>query len=269
MLVPLAFMGMINVDRDPNNNPTFIPYSSALDIVNGNSKFDVKIQANANYFHDQFPPEVVTALLNKFLPPPAQPQNLQITWAGNHPKLTWDSNLEPDIASYKIWKYAGSPSIVATVINNPNSSTQSWIDYAVTKGDRFASYQFRYKVKAVDNTNKESIYSSEVSIFGNGGIWKIGSESNVNNISTYKLFSNFPNPFNPSTQIEFQIPKDGFVNLTVYNSLGQKITELVNSNLSIGKYNVEFNADNLPSGLYIYKLQAGEFSSVKKMMLTK
>ena len=91
--------------------------------------------------------------------------------------------------------------------------------------------------------------------------------------STFKLEQNYPNPFNPSTKIEFQIPQDAHVNLTVYNSLGQKVKELVNTNLSVGKYSVDFNAQNLPSGLYIYKLSAAgnlkNYEKVKKMLLLK
>jgi len=85
----------------------------------------------------------------------------------------------------------------------------------------------------------------------------------------YSLHQNFPNPFNPSTSISYQIPKDGFVNLVVYNILGQVVSTLVNEHQTIGKYSVRFNESNLPSGVYIYKLHAGEFSSVKKMLLTK
>lgn len=88
-------------------------------------------------------------------------------------------------------------------------------------------------------------------------------------IKKFLLEENFPNPFNPSTKISYQLPKDGFVNLVVYNSLGQLISTLVNQHQSSGKYSVQFEASSLPSGVYIYKIQAGEFSSVKKMLLTK
>lgn len=83
------------------------------------------------------------------------------------------------------------------------------------------------------------------------------------------IIGNYPNPFNPSTKISYQIPENSFVSLVVYNTLGQKVAELVNEHQSSGKYSVQFNATNLPSGVYIYKIQAGEFSSVKKMLLTK
>ena len=81
--------------------------------------------------------------------------------------------------------------------------------------------------------------------------------------------SSYPNPFNPTAIIEYQIPKDGLVNLVVYNILGQVVAELVNEHQTIGRYSVKFDASSLPSGVYIYKLQAGEFSDVKKMLLTK
>ena len=87
--------------------------------------------------------------------------------------------------------------------------------------------------------------------------------------TTFKLDQNFPNPFNPSTQIRYSLNKDGYVSLTIYSIVGEKISELVNEFQSRGFYNVKFDASNLPSGIYIYKLQAGEFSSTKKMILTK
>ena len=83
------------------------------------------------------------------------------------------------------------------------------------------------------------------------------------------LKQNHPNPFNPTTQLGYQIPKSGFVNLVVYNPLGQVVSTLVNEHQKNGKYSVQFNASNLPSGVYFYKLHVGEFSSVKKMLLTK
>ncbi len=81
--------------------------------------------------------------------------------------------------------------------------------------------------------------------------------------------SNYPNPFNPTTQISYQIPKDGLVNLVVYNTLGQKVETLVSKQQTSGKYSVQFNASDLPSGVYFYKLQAGEFSKVNKMLLVR
>ena len=85
----------------------------------------------------------------------------------------------------------------------------------------------------------------------------------------FSLFQNYPNPFNPTTKIEYSIPKTSFVTLKVYDVLGREIATLVNEEKTIGKYNVEFNGINLSSGIYLYKIQAGNYSSVKKMILMK
>ncbi len=87
--------------------------------------------------------------------------------------------------------------------------------------------------------------------------------------TTFDLSQNYPNPFNPSTQIDFSIPQQSNVQLKVYNTLGQLVATLVNGNLSAGSHSVTFDARNLASGLYIYRLSAGNFTSVKKMMLLK
>ncbi len=87
--------------------------------------------------------------------------------------------------------------------------------------------------------------------------------------TVFSLAQNYPNPFNPSTQIDFSIPQQSNVQLKVYNTLGQVVATLVNGNLSAGSHSVNFDARNLASGMYIYRLSAGNYTSVKKMMLLK
>ncbi len=86
---------------------------------------------------------------------------------------------------------------------------------------------------------------------------------------SYDLSQNYPNPFNPSTTINFVIPKSSFVNLSVYDILGRKVSTLINEEKIAGSYKVEFNAINLPSGIYFYKIKAGSFTQTKKMVLLK
>jgi lysophospholipase L1-like esterase len=97
-----------------------------------------------------------------------------------------------------------------------------------------------------------------------------------NQPNTFSLLQNYPNPFNPSTKILYSIPKESFVTLKVYDSLGNEITTLVNEEKPAGNYEVDFNAANLPagrqglsSGIYFYKLTAGNYSKVRKMILMK
>lgn len=86
---------------------------------------------------------------------------------------------------------------------------------------------------------------------------------------TYNLSQNYPNPFNPTTQIEFTLPKASNVQVKVFNTIGQEVATLADGMLSAGSHMVTFNAKNLASGMYFYRLTAGQFTSVKKMMLVK
>jgi len=85
----------------------------------------------------------------------------------------------------------------------------------------------------------------------------------------YTLFQNYPNPFNPATRIKFTIPVSGLVRLKVYTMLGSEITDLVNEELPAGSYEVEFKAPNLPSGVYFFRLQSGNFVDTKKLLLIR
>lgn len=87
----------------------------------------------------------------------------------------------------------------------------------------------------------------------------------------FALFQNYPNPFNPNTKISFVIPSgvEGLNTIKVYDLLGREVASLLNNPLPAGNYEIEFDASNLPSGVYFYKFSAGGFSETKKMMLMK
>jgi hypothetical protein len=87
--------------------------------------------------------------------------------------------------------------------------------------------------------------------------------------SSYVLRQNYPNPFNPSTTIEFALPKSAYVTLRVYDLLGRQVGELVNEKLEPGMYKTQWNASGLASGVYFYRLQAGEFTETKKLLLLR
>ena len=87
--------------------------------------------------------------------------------------------------------------------------------------------------------------------------------------STHKLSQNYPNPFNPKTTIEFNLEKPGYTKLEIYNLAGQLVSTLVDGQLDSGSHRMSFNAANLPTGIYLYKLTTDNFSEVKKMMLLK
>jgi hypothetical protein len=85
----------------------------------------------------------------------------------------------------------------------------------------------------------------------------------------YALHQNYPNPFNPSTVISYQIPTSAFVRLRVFDVLGNEVASLINKEQHAGYYNVTFNANNLTSGIYFYRLEAGNYSETKKLILIK
>jgi len=85
----------------------------------------------------------------------------------------------------------------------------------------------------------------------------------------YELYQNYPNPFNPSTTIQFALPEEANVTLKVYNSMGKEVVTLINKILPAGYHSIVFNATDLVSGIYFYKIEAGNFSSVRKMLLMK
>ncbi|MBX7042170.1 MAG: T9SS type A sorting domain-containing protein [Ignavibacteria bacterium] len=86
---------------------------------------------------------------------------------------------------------------------------------------------------------------------------------------SYSLSQNYPNPFNPATKINFAIPVAGQVTLKVYDVLGKEVATLVNDKRDAGSYSIEFNAANLPSGMYIYRIRSGNFAETRRMMLLK
>jgi photosystem II stability/assembly factor-like uncharacterized protein len=102
----------------------------------------------------------------------------------------------------------------------------------------------------------------------NGSVTGFGQNENLSSYD-YTLEQNYPNPFNPITKISVQLPNDGYVNLTVFDITGKEISVLLDGNLKQGKYNVDFEGSNFPSGVYFYRLQTNEFTSTRKMILIK
>jgi hypothetical protein len=109
--------------------------------------------------------------------------------------------------------------------------------------------------------------------WNNGANFTVNVLTGINQIEetavSYSLAQNFPNPFNPTTNISFSIPKEGLVKISIYDITGRVVTELVNENLAAGKYNTTWDASKYSSGVYFYKIQAGEFTEMKKMTLIK
>jgi hypothetical protein len=123
----------------------------------------------------------------------------------------------------------------------------------------------------VDNTVSPGKYSYRLKQIDNNGTYKYSKvvEVNIGSPASYALDQNYPNPFNPSTTISYALPAGSNVKLVIYNSLGQEVRTLVNEFEAAGIHKVNFSALNMTSGMYFYKIEAGSFTQVKKMILLK
>ncbi len=125
--------------------------------------------------------------------------------------------------------------------------------------------------------NVSVTYSQGDGIYAVNGIYVLSSlsivitsvEANEGFPKESHLSQNYPNPFNPTTTIQYDLPVAGFVTLKVFDVLGREVAVLVQENQKAGRYNVTFNAEGLPSGVYLYRLQAGEFVETKKLILLR
>jgi len=123
----------------------------------------------------------------------------------------------------------------------------------------------------IDNTVGTGTYIYRLKQVDFGGQYEYSEEIEVEVIGplTFALEQNYPNPFNPTTTIKYQIPELSFVTLKIYDVLGREVTTLVNEEKLIGNYEVNFNAASLQSGVYFYRLQANNFTQIRKMILLK
>lgn len=130
-----------------------------------------------------------------------------------------------------------------------------------------------YKIRAKDTGNNLSDYSSTVSNQAepNGGSAQKAPGVFVFNKkpTDFSLSQNYPNPFNPSTEISFVFPRDSYVKLVVYDMLGREVARLADGEMAAGYHGVTWNASGVASGVYIYRICAGNFVKVNRMFLLK
>jgi len=173
---------------------------------------------------------------------------------GTEVNLSWETATETNNKGFEIQKSVGSEFQTIGYVDGKGTTTESqsysFTDSKVTTGT------YTYRLKQVD-FNGSFQYSNEVEV------------NVLATVSEYALAQNYPNPFNPTTTINFSIPETGNVTLSVYNTIGQEVATLVNGVVAAGQHEVTLNAKSLPSGAYFYKLQSGNSTMIKKMLLLK
>lgn len=200
-----------------------------------------------------------------------------IGWYGNPGPVPLLLKANSDTALWKpIYSFVPSPYIPEDIINIEEilfvcgsdgkifkslDGGNNWIEQSTKTNDDLAGISFYNNLIGYSvGKNGTILYTS------NGGITSIDEE---NVISSYNLFQNYPNPFNPYTTIKFSVPNASLISLKIYDILGREITTLVNEEKHAGNYTVNFDGNNLSSGIYFYRIKAGSFIQAKKMILTK
>lgn len=207
------------------------------------------------------------------------PSNLSLSGSiGQSPSLSWTASSTSGV-SYKLYRcqsYYQSCSSTESVITTTSST--SYTDNGVsitTQGD--ADDRYTYRVTATKN-GEESGSSNSASTWGEGP-QRIGEQQPALTFAsleadsavpeTHALNQNYPNPFNPSTEIRFDLPEAAEVLLVVYNVTGREVARLVNQSMGAGSHRVRWDAGDLPSGVYLYQLTAGNYTDTKSMTLLR
>ena len=187
-------------------------------------------------------------------PVPVELTSFSASSIGKNIKLSWNTATEVNNYGFEIER-----SVVKSEWNkigfvNGNGNSNSPKNYSFVD-DKVSSGKYSYRLKQIDNDGQFE-YSKTIEI-------------DVNGVKKFELAQNYPNPFNPTTTIQFQLPQTGWVKLTLYNILGQEIKTLVNEVKEAGTHTVNFDASELNSGVYIYRIESGSYTRTQKMTLIK
>jgi len=154
---------------------------------------------------------------------------------------------------------------IATMLKETWTQETGWTNYVFRTYFYDANYNWTEKLTQLwDGANWKNYYRHIATWLEPVNVQEINPT-----LESYHLYNNYPNPFNPTTNIGFRIADFGFVSLKVYDVLGNEVATLVNEERSTGEYVIEFDGKGLPSGIYFYSLRAGTFSETKKMILLK
>lgn len=162
--------------------------------------------------------------------------------------VSWGTASESNVNRFEVLRNGTKIHEVAAS-NSATGSNYIWVDRDVQNG-----FTYRYQLNSIDMNGQVNSYGSVASATP-------GSEGVVRE---FALFQNYPNPFNPETNISFSLPEASNVNLRVFNLLGEEVATLTSGVQAAGTHTVSFDASNLTSGMYIYRLEAGEFSATDR-----
>jgi hypothetical protein len=190
--------------------------------------------------------------------------------AGNKVKLTWNEHPHTNVTKYYIYRKIKNPDGSFTTpvhLATKNRGTLTFTDIEYTYQAGSGDYGLYYDVQAYYSTEGTYSPANYVYVRGDqsGDLTKDNSENNTQDliVTNYDI-GNFPNPFNPTTRINYQLPEQGHVTIKVYDMLGKEVAELVNETKESGIYNVNFDAGNLSSGVYVYMINVDALNAESK-----
>jgi len=170
-------------------------------------------------------------------------------------QLTWRTASESNNSYFVVTR---DNELISTI--NSNGNTATGYTYSYVDRNCEVSENYTYTLAAVDAANGRRELGSRIASY-------YGAAPSM--VSAYALYQNYPNPFNPTTSISFDLLDGGTVTLKIYNPMGQLVSVLANGYMARGSHTVNFDASSLPSGLYLYRLEANTFTATKKMLLVK
>ncbi len=248
-------------------------WSSAFDVSAGGSNFrDIAVTSVSSDLFVMWTWGSLNYRYRQYDANPLTPANFASTTYNNHPKLIWTANSEPDLNYYEIWRqFVYDPKHPESWILISTTTQANFVDNDVVIGNGSAGDAL-YKIRAKDINNHLSGYTNTIS-FDFQDLQK-QAYSSSDEIKDFSISQNYPNPFNPSTKITYALPEDAIVQIKIYDMLGTEVADLVNETKPAGVYETTFDASNLSSGIYIYRITAlnGEkilFSQSKQMLLLK
>jgi hypothetical protein len=169
---------------------------------------------------------------------------------GKNINISWSTATETNNLGFELYRNNSKITFVKGKGTTTEKQNYSYSDMNLKPG------KYLYQLYQIDFDGTKTLVASAE------------TEVNVTPVD-FGLSQNYPNPFNPSTNISFSLPKATNVKITVYNAIGKEIAVLVNGNYEAGTHNITWNANNLASGLYFYKMEAENFTATKKMMLIR
>ena len=189
-----------------------------------------------------------------------------------HTHAMWLMGISPYTYRWQIWKQVMTKALPSEDWFDVGTNSQTFVktvpnnlDYRNFRLRCYVTNQFNYQVLSselyVVYLSPDPLYKPELE--------NIAAANQESVITETNLFDNYPNPFNPTTTINYQLPENGYVTIKVYDLLGKEMATLVNENKSAGYHRVNFDASKLTSGVYVYTIQAGNYFESKKMLLTK